>query len=132
MSCPTSQVSLNGIVFDLDPVEYTPLGGIRRGSVHRLIDGTTTYQDFGINPSDQIVTLSGSTVTLAVAQALWALYTAAPGGPYVFVDWADNSFNVIFTPGKESFRYSQIQGANDCYKYVMELSVVSVISVLLS
>lgn len=130
MSCIASQVTLNGIQFDVDPTEYTPLGGVRRGSVHRLIDGTTTYQDFGLNPSDMIVTLTGDTVTLATAQALWALYVAAPAGPYIFADWAGNNLNVIFTPGKESFRFSQIRGANDCYRYIMELSVVSVNSVL--
>ena len=64
-----SQVKLDAIALDIDPDNYVMLGGRRRGSVHRLIDGTTVYQDRGINPTDLVIQLSGVLTDVATLKS---------------------------------------------------------------
>jgi hypothetical protein len=121
----SSQVTLNGIALDIDPEEYVPLGGRRRGSVFRLIDGGTVYQDRGISASDLVIQVVGRITNVTTLKSLYALYRKA-ATTFTFIDFKGNQFTVIFTPGQESFVVSPIRGSNIGYDYRMLLSVVSV------
>lgn len=121
-----STVTLGGITFDLDPESYQMLDGKRRGSVHRMLDGTTVYQDIGIPPSDLVITFSGTFINLATLKSLWALYRN-PGVPMTFVDFKGNQFSALFTPGINSFQIEPIRGSNSAYKFKISLSVISVL-----
>lgn len=120
-----SQVTLDNIALDIDPSEYIPLGGRRRGSVFRLIDGGTVFQDRGIDTTDLIIQLNGRLTSLTTLKSLYALYRLT-GKTFTFVDFKDNQFTVIFTPGQDSFVVAPIQGSARGYDYRMLLSVVSV------
>jgi len=121
----SSQVSLNGIPLDIDPEEYIPIGGRRRGSVFRLIDGGTVYQDRGIDASDLIIQVVGRITSLTTLKSLYALYRKI-GTTFTFIDFKGNQFTVIFSPGQESFVVSPIRGSTVGWEYRMLLSVVSV------
>ena len=120
-----SEVKLNGIALDIDPTDYVMLEGRRRGSVHRLIDGTTVYQDRGINPTDLIIQLSGTLTDVTTLKALYALYRQI-STEFTFEDFKGMKMTVVFTPGVSSFRVTPIYGSNMAYTYTMLLSVVSV------
>jgi hypothetical protein len=120
-----SQVTLDGIALDIDPDNYAMLGGKRRGSVHRIIDGTTVYQDRGINPSDLTISLSGKLTNVTTLQALYAIYRKL-GYSFTFTDFKGMSMTVVFTPGTESFAIKPIYGSTISYTYTIQLSVVSV------
>lgn len=120
-----SQVTLNSIPLDIDPDNYAMLGGRRRGSVHRLIDGTTVYQDRGINPTDLTIQLSGILTDVNTLKSLYALYRKK-SSEFTFVDFKGMNMTVIFTPGTESFTVKPIYGSNRAYTYTILLSVVSV------
>jgi hypothetical protein len=120
-----SQVKLNGIPLDIDPDRYTMLGGRRRGSVHKIIDGGTVYQDRGFDASDMSIILSGSLTDVTTLKALFAVYRKT-GFTFTFEDFKENSFEVCFTPGNESFLVEPIKGSNRAYSYQILLSVVSV------
>ena len=120
-----SQVKLNAIPLDIDPDNYIMLGGRRRGSVHRLIDGTTVYQDRGINETDLVIQLSGVLTDVNTLKALYALYRKK-GTSFTFEDFKGMKMTVVFTPGTESFTAKPIYGSNIAYTYTMLLSIVSV------
>ena len=120
-----SQVTLNGIALDIDPENYAMLGGKRRGSVHRMIDGTTVYQDRGINPTDLVIQFSGKLINVTTLQALYALYRLT-GYTFEFTDFKGMHMTVVFTPGAESFKAEPIYGSTISYTYTIQLSVVSV------
>lgn len=126
MACETSSVTLGGITFDLDPVNYQMLGGTRRGSVHQLIDNTTAYQDRGFFVGDGTISLSGQFTDVETLRSLWALYAGVGGTPMTFTDFKGNSFQVLFSPGQESFQVSPIKGSNRGFEFSMQLSIVSV------
>lgn len=120
-----SQIKLDNIALDIDPESYQMLGGRRRGSVHRLIDGGTVYQDRGINPSDLTITFSGKLIDVTTLQALYAIYRKLAYS-FVFEDFKGMRMTVVFTPGTDSFRAEPIYGSNRGYTYAIQLSVVSV------
>jgi hypothetical protein len=120
-----SQVKLSGVALDIDPNDYIMLGGRRRGSVHRLIDGTTVYQDRGINPSDLVIQVSGILTDVTTLKALYSLYRVK-GASFAFEDFKGMKMTVAFTPGAESFAVKPIYGSNIAYTYTILLSVVSV------
>jgi hypothetical protein len=129
MSCTTSSVTLGAVTFDIDPLEYTPLLAVRRGSVHRMIDGTTVIQDRGAFLNDNEITLRGHFTQIATVQALENMYLTA-GGQYTFTDFKGNEFLVCFCPGEASFVVSPIRGANNSWDYTMKLRVLSVVKLL--
>ena len=120
-----SQVKLDAIALDIDPDNYVMLGGRRRGSVHRLIDGTTVYQDRGINPTDLVIQLSGVLTDVATLKSLYVLYRGKDS-QFTFEDFKGMKMTVIFTPGTESFTAKPIYGSNIAYTYTILLSIVSV------
>jgi hypothetical protein len=120
-----STVYLDNIQLDIDPEQYIPLGGRRRGSIHRLIDGGTVYQDRGINETDLSIMLSGKFTDLTTLKAIYAIYRKK-GYEFVLKDFKDCEFLVVFTPGVESFRAAPLYGSNRGWSYQIMLSVVSV------
>lgn len=120
-----SQVLLDNIALDLDPEEYIPLSGKRRGSVHRCIDGTTVIQDRGIDETDLIIQLSGKLTSAVTLKSLYALYRLT-GKTFTFKDFKNNEFTVVFTPGVDSFSVAPLRGSNIGWEYKIMLSVVSV------
>lgn len=126
MPCDTSEVTLGGITFDLDPEDYTPLSGTRRGSVHRLVDNRTVVQDRGFWEGDGTISLSGRLIEEDTVKSLWELYVNQDE-PMEFEDFKGGKYMVLFTPGVESFRLTPILGSNSGWEYTMELTVVSVV-----
>lgn len=126
MACETSSVTLAGVQWDVDPTEYNMLGGARRGSVHKLVTDETAFQDRGFFVSDGVIRLSGRFTDVETMKSLWALYAGVGGTPMTFTDFKGNSFEVLFTPGQESFTVKPIQGSNLGFEYTMSLSIVSV------
>ena len=120
-----SQVYLDNVQLDIDPEQYLMLGGRRRGSIHRLIDGGTVYQDRGMNESDLSITLTGKLTSQTTLTALYAIYRKK-SYQFVFKDFKDCEFVVIFTPGAESFRAMPMYGSAIGWNYQIQLSVVSV------
>ena len=120
-----SQVVIDNIALDIDPEDYVMLGGQRRGSVHRVIGGTTVYQDMGINPSDLIIQMSGKFIDVTTLKSIYAIYRKT-GHQITLTDFKGNNFTVIFVPGVESFQVKPIYGSAQGYLYVMTFSVVSV------
>lgn len=120
-----SQVVLDGIALDIDPNNYVPIGGRKRGSVHRIIDGSTVYQDRGISASDLTIQISGILTSQTTLQALYAIYRKTSYS-FTLTDFKGNVLTVMFTPGAESFTAKPIYGSNIAYTYAMQLSVVSV------
>jgi hypothetical protein len=126
MACETSTVSLEGIQWDVDPTEYNMLGGTRRGSVHKLVDNTTAFQDRGFFVGDGVIQITGQFTNVETMKSLWNLYAGSGGTPMTFTDFKGNSFEVLFTPGQESFTVKPIPGSNRGFEYSMSLSIVSV------
>jgi hypothetical protein len=120
-----SQVKLDNIALDIDPESYQMLDGRRRGSVHRIIDGTTVYQDRGINPSDLTITFSGKLTDVTTLKALYVIYRKLAYS-FTFEDFKGMEMTVVFTPGTNSFKADPIYGSNKGYTYTIQLSVVSV------
>ena len=120
-----SQVKLDNIALDIDPDNYAMLGGKRRGSIHRIIDGTTVYQDRGINQSDLTIQLSGTLTDVTTLKALYAVYRKIAHS-FKFEDFKGMQMTVVFTPGVDSFTIKPIYGSNHGYTYTISLSVVSV------
>lgn len=124
MSCTVSQVVIGSVTLDLDPQKYDmPIS--RRGSVHRLIDGTTVWQDRGSHLTDMVLRLEGQLFALATVQALDTMY-ATTGASYTFTDFKGNQFTVIFSPGEESWSREPIYGSTIGWTYKMVLRVISV------
>lgn len=128
MSCLASSVSLGGITWDIDPEDYAMLGGTRRGSVHKLVDNTTAFQDRGFFVGDGVIQISGQFTDVETVKSLWDLYAGVGGTPMLFTDYKGNQFNVLFTPGQDSFTVKPIRGSNRSFEYTMSLSIVEVIS----
>jgi hypothetical protein len=120
-----SQITLDNIALDIDPSEYVMLGGRRRGSIHRTIDGGTVYQDRGINETDLTIQMSGMLTDITTLKALYAIYRKI-GHQITLVDFKGNVFTVVFTPGMESFRAKPNYGSNVSYSYTMSFNVVAV------
>ena len=122
-------VYLGSVRLDIDPESLSPVQARRRGSVHRLIDGTTVYQDRGVSASDRTVLLSGKLYNLGTVQALQALYETT-GSTFAYTDWLGNAFTVLFTPGTESLTLTPIHGQRRGWEYRISLSVVSATTTL--
>ena len=120
-----SQVKLDNIALDIDPDNYVMLGGKRRGSVHKIIDGTTVFQDRGINMTDLTIQLSGSLTDVTTLKALYAVYRKE-SYIFIFEDFKGMNMSVLFTPGVESFVVKPIYGSNHGYTYTILLSVAYV------
>ena len=120
-----SQVTLDGIALDIDPDKYAMLGGKRRGSVHKIIDGTTVFQDRGINMTDLVIQFSGTLFDVTTVQALYAIYRKE-SYIFIFEDFKGMNMSVLFTPGVESFKVDPIYGSNKGYTYTIMLSVAYV------
>ena len=118
-----SQVTINSIALDIDPSNYLMISGRRRGSVHRLIDGGTVYQDRGMNATDYTLQLSGMFTDKNTLKSIFALYQA--GTALTIVDFKGNTFSAIFTPGVDSFQVTPIYGSNIAFNYTMLLSITS-------
>jgi hypothetical protein len=127
MPCETSEVTLGGITFDLDPTTYNLLGGSRRGSVHELVDNTTAFQDRGFFVGDGVIRMAGQLTDVETLRSLWALYAGEGGTAMAFTDFKGNSFTVLFAPGN-SFTVTPIRGSNRAFDYTMELRIVTVVS----
>ena len=122
-----STVSLGGVTLDIDPAHYVMLDGRRRGAVHRMLDGSTVFQDRGIDPTDLTIIIDGTLTSTTTLKALWALYRAVQT-EYVLIDFKGNQFSVIFTPGINAFHVDPPKGSNLSYNYKITLSVVRVIT----
>jgi hypothetical protein len=122
-----SQVTIDGVALDIDPSDYVMLGGSRRGSIHRTIDGGTVFQDRGINVTDLVIQISGMFTSVTTLKAIYAIYRKI-GHQATLVDFKGNTFTVVFTPGAESFRAQPIYGSNAGYTYTMTLNVVAVVN----
>lgn len=119
-----SSVTLNGIALDIDPETYL-INSPRRGSVHKILDGGTVYQDRGVSESDIVVTMTGQLINLTTLQALYSLYRKT-NTEFAFSDFKGNTFQVVFRPGAESFNFQPIRGSNRAYTFTIILGVVSV------
>lgn len=120
-----STFTLNGTPLDLDPTDYDMLGGRRRGSIHKIIGGGTVIQDRGIDVTDLVIQMQGQLINQSTLDALYTLYRLT-GSEFTFVDDKGNSFQVVFTPGVESFKAKPIRGSQRGFAYIMQLSVRSV------
>jgi hypothetical protein len=120
-----SAIKLNDIPLDIDPENYQLFDGRRRGSVHRLVDGGSVFQDRGFDPTDMVISIRGKLTSQVTLQALCALYRLT-ASEFSLKDFKGNEFQVVFTPGDKSFSVSPIYGSNKGYEYTMSLSVVSV------
>lgn len=126
--CATSQVVLGGVTLDLDPTEYRPLDGVRRGTVFRLIDGTRIVQDRGFSlTGDGVVSLKGTLINLSTVQALLALFEA--GGSMTLTDFKGNEFVVVFAPGRP-FPVTPMTGSNRGWQYEIDLIITQVVKIL--
>lgn len=135
MGLAASQVSLadyptglNVVVFDLDPQSYDPFAVPIRGSSSKVLDGTVVHQAFGLRQSDFVIQLRGLVTSYDNVQNLWNKYKQGGGGQqFIFTDWYINIFQVIFTPGIDSYHPTYLLGTKDSHEYTMSLSVLSVI-----
>jgi hypothetical protein len=116
-------VTINGVDLLCDPDEIN-IGGRKRGSVQKCIDGTTVYQDRGFNAGDQVIQIRGRTHSLSIIQGLFAIYRSV-GSSYAYTDFIGNNVTVVFTPGIESLSVRPIKGSSLGYEYQISLSVVS-------
>jgi hypothetical protein len=117
-------VFLGTVQLDIDPETYSPLRARRRGSVHRLIDGSTVLQDRGVNAADRTVTLQGKLYNLTTVQDLQDLYETV-GETFTYTDWLGNEFTCVFTPGTESLVLTPVRGQQRGWDYQINLSVLS-------
>lgn len=131
MPCTNSEVVLDGITLDLDPEDYVIFDGIRRGSIHRLITGSTIFQDRGFDVTDMRLTLKGKLTELATVQALVASYRLE-GNVFQLTDFKGNDFQCIFTPGEKSLVLTPIRGSGAGWTYSIQLCVISATSFLSS
>lgn len=122
--CYTSQITLDGITLDLDPEDYVPIDGPRRGSVHPQVGGGTIFQDRGVDPTDIRISLKGRLTLLATVTALYATYRKT-GYIFRFTDFKGNDLQCIFEPGKP-FTIKPIKGSNTGWEYTLNLCCVSV------
>jgi len=122
MAAPVT-VTINGVDLLCDPDEIN-IGGRKRGSVQKCIDGTTVFQDRGFNPGDQVIQLKGRTHSVSIIQGLFALYRST-GSTYAYTDYIGNSATIVFTPGIESLSVRPIKGSSLGWEYQISLSVVS-------
>lgn len=122
----SSLVVLNSIALDIDPDNYMLLGGKRRGSVHKTVDGSTVFQDRGFDETDGIIQLSGQLTSVETVKSLLTLYKLTAKS-FTFTDFKNNQYTVVFTPGEESLQVLPIRGSNIGYTYKIMLSIVSVV-----
>ncbi len=125
MSNQYGTIYIAGIQLDLDPKNYKIYDGTRRGSIHRLVDGTSEFQDRGIDLSDVRIELSGELINLTTIYALQQQYVLI-GNQMTYTDFKGNNWNVIFQPGVNSLTYEPILGSTRGYTYTIKLVIVSV------
>ena len=126
VSLRNASTGLDITVFDIDPESYDPFAVTKRGSVHQTLDGSTIYQEFGVNQRDFVITIAGTIVDIDTLTALWTKYRTQ-GGLWEWRDWYGNKFNVIFTPGQQSFHPVPIRGSCRAFTYAMNLTVCAIV-----
>lgn len=126
-----ASITLDSITLDLDPANYIINEGVRRGSIHKLVDGGTIFQDRGFDVSDLRLALKGRLTSLATVQALMASYRKT-GHSFHFTDFKGNDLVCIFTPGEKSLEINPITGSNVGWEYSISLCVISATSWLSS
>ncbi len=118
-------IYIAGIQLDIDPKNYKIFSGSRRGSIHKLVDGTSEFQDRGIDLSDIRVELSGELINLTTIYSLNQQYNKI-GNQMTYTDFKGNNWNVIFQPGVEAFAFEPILGSTRGYTYTIKLVIISV------
>lgn len=119
-----SQVTLDNVILEIDPDVYSPIGGKRRGSVHKLIGGGTVVQDRGFDPTDMLIEFSGKTVQLTTVQGLMSVFRKTSYS-FPFTDFKGMAATVVFEP-QEGLELSVIHGSNSGWTYKVKLRVISV------
>ena len=123
-----SEVALGDVLFRVDHREYAPLTWPRRHSVHPVIGGGVTIQDFGVHPKDvKLVLTSGYQQPMATSTVarLHELFRAR-NSQYTFSDWLDNEFTVFFA------RFDPRPLEPDKFTCEIELQVTAVHKLLVS
>ncbi len=112
-------ITLAGITFETDASSYVGPQLKKRQSIHPVIGGGTTIQDFGVSFSDVPVRLrSGqSKLTKATINQLAALHHAR-GRTYQVSDWLGNDYDVYVS----EFKPTSQDGV--WWDYAMELIVL--------
>jgi hypothetical protein len=120
---------LNLVRFDIDPNSYSPFNVPIRGSSVQVLDGSVVHQFFGLNAKDFGIEVSGQITAIPTLEAIWTKYRQGGGGAqFIWNDWYGSSFQVIFTPGADSFHPVYLLGTQDSFDYTMSLRVLSILS----
>lgn len=118
-----ANIVIDDLTLTIDPNNYSLIGGKRRGSVHRLLNGGTVVQDMGFSANDMEIQMSGVAHNHSTLRRLMELYEA--GGPYTMTDFYGNEFSVRFVPGLESFNAQMVRGSGNAFNYNLLLIVVN-------
>lgn len=119
---------LNVVTFDIDPVSYDPFSLPIRGSSGRTLDGSVVHQLLGHNVADLVIKIQGQLTEVDTLDALWTKVRQGGGGQmFEWRDWYPNRFQVIFTPGQDSFHPVPLPGFAGGHSYTMSLSVLSIL-----
>ena len=118
----------NEVIFDVDPESYNPFSVPIRGSSMKTLDGGVLHQTFGLKQADFVIQMSGTMTEYATVQAIWSKYIAGgTGQQFIWRDWYQNKFQVIFTPGQDAYHPVPIRGACTAHTFSLSLTVISVI-----
>jgi len=94
-----ANASLGGQELDENPRVYAESPATRRQSVHRIYDGSTVVQDFGVRAGDQVLRAECDYVLAATKTALEGKYSGAQPVAWISPDEAasgsPSSVNVI-------------------------------------
>lgn len=90
-----ANASLGGQELDENPRAYSDSQAARRQSAHRMYDGSTVVQDFGVGTGDRVLRVECDYVIAATKTALETKYSGAQ--PVVWIDPDGSSMNVIVT-----------------------------------
>lgn len=123
-NCQSSSITLDGLTLDLDPQNYTPIDGARRGSIHPQVGGGTIFQDRGFDATDARISMKGKLTNQATVYSLYAIYRKV-GHIFRLTDFKGNDVQCIFEPGK-GLQISPLDGSNIGWEYTINLCVVSV------
>jgi len=119
---PRGRIVLGGTTFTCDPETYEPWNWAKRHSVHPVIGGGVTIQDFGTYAKDNTVRIGSGRYLIDsfVADALHTKYRTA-AATYTLTDWMSNTFVVFIT----NFR-AWPNFVGPLWAYEMELQVISI------
>lgn len=119
---PRGRVFLDSVQFTADPETYEPLNWAKRHSVHPVIGGGVTIQDFGTFAKDNTVRLSSGTALLDtfVVDAIHLKYRT-PAATYTFTDWMNNSFTVFILDFRAWPNF-----VGPLWAYEMQLQVIAI------